>query len=105
MTPILQGIYLGRALAEGDYLGAATFLPDLLKAVKTAAPSLLKNVAASKISAVEQKFGLAPAAPAAPVIDTTAVPMDAAPTRPSWVLPAVAVGGLGLFLFLRRRRK
>lgn len=108
MNPVLGSLMVGRSLSEGDYLGALPYIPDLLKAIKSAAPNLLREAAAKQLEKVQRKLsptGTLPvvqnvAAPA--VVDTTAAPVSSG--LPKWVLPAaITVGGLILIYVVRQR--
>lgn len=60
MNNLASGFYLGKALSEGDYLGAMPFIPDIINAVKSAAPGLIRETASRKLSALQTKLGVAP---------------------------------------------
>jgi hypothetical protein len=95
---------LGRALAEGDALGALPFLTDLISSVKQAAPGLIQNVIKKQVSAIETKYLGVPAVSTAAtsVPRTTAIPASG---WPSWVLPVgIGAGVIGLLLILKKKR-
>lgn len=102
MNPLLGSVFLGRALAEGDYLGALPMIPDLFKAVKASLPNLLREKAGQELVRLQNKVG--GAAPASSVVDTPAYPVQPAPQH-SWIIPAVVVGGAVAFLYFRKKRR
>lgn len=105
MNPLMAGLCLGKSLGEGDYLGASVFLPDLLKSLKAAAPSILKNIAGEKLSQVASKLQGRPAGPA-PVesVPVVTVPVVQPMTPLShYVVPAGAL--LAAVLLVRHLRK
>lgn len=102
MNPTLSGIMLGKALAEGDALGAIPFLTDLVAAVKQAAPGVIQKATSKEVAKLKSKYLGTPAAPA--IVETTTSAAPSAPARPAWILPvSVGLGGLFLFLFLKKR--
>ena len=100
MTPLMGGLYLGKALAEGDYLGAMPFIPDILKAVKSAAPNLLREAASKKLTKIQNKLGYA-----APPVETTSVTVASAPEAPRSNLIPMLILGAGAFFVVRKMIK
>lgn len=107
MNNLMAGIHVGKSLAEGDYLAAAPFFSDILKAVKAAVPGLVRETAAAQLSKVQAKLGVLPAASGGPVSQTA--PAAVLTVEPSpfakWFFPAaLGVGGLLAYKAMKRRR-
>lgn len=106
MNSLMTGLYVGKALAEGDYLSAAPFFADIVKAVKIAVPNLIKQTASSQLAKVQNKLGILPPNSGGPVETqaVVAVPVQPAPSASRWLVPAAAILG-GYFLIKRMRRR
>lgn len=105
---LMTGIYVGKALAEGDYLAAAPFFSNILTAIKTAAPALLKNTAATELAKIQAKLAPStlPAASGGPL--PSSAPVQAAPPGAPWgkyvLWGAAGLGGFILWKKFRRGR-
>jgi len=116
MNLALSGVYLGKALAEGDMLGALPWLTELVSSVKKAAPNLIKQVASKQISALQTKATAAVQKAQTKYLGTPsemtvvgslpATTESASAARPNWIVPAaITLGGLFLFLYARKRSR
>lgn len=104
MNNLMTGLYVGKSLAEGDYLGAMPFLTDIINAVKTAAPNLLKDLASQKLALVQKK--LAVQAPPMPAAEAQPYAPPAPPPNPwpRYIAYAALAGGV-IYVVRRMKRR